>query len=215
MNRSDYLRAENWYGSYYELSLQLGPPGDDERAITALRAMWDLPELLGPWRRREAFGTAPIIPELDNECLTHYGLISLNRETQVGCMSFLIRCDDADWLDLSIPTGMLERVFPIRYPLNVETNTWLRGVDDLFASMGNRVYRQVPFLLGCLCEESSGFRTAAELSESDCENGGFLVPAALYDKFPSQFPSTADRRELTYLPYKGPHITLGAQLRND
>lgn len=210
MKSSDYLRAENWHGSFYELSLQLGPPGDNERAITALRAMWDLPELLGPWRTREAFGTAPVVPELDNECLTHYGVLSLSNQVRVGCMSFLIRCDDADWLDLSIPTGMLERVFHVRYPLDAQTSSWLREIDDLFASVGDRVYRQVPFLLGCLGEESSGCRKASELSSSDCVRGGFLVPTVLYEKLTPLVPATSGTRSLVYLPYEGPHITFGA-----
>lgn len=210
MKPADYMRSDNWHGSFYELSLELGPPGDNDRAVSALRAMWDLPELFGPWRGREAYGTAPIVPELDNECLSHYGLLSLGNEKRVGCMSFLIRCDDADWLDLSIPTGMLERAFPVTYPLDVETNGWLREVDDLLASVAARVYGRVPFLLGCLGEECSGCRRASELSRADCERGGFLVPAALYERLSPRRSPTPDTQDLNYLPYGGPHITFGA-----
>jgi hypothetical protein len=39
MDRLEYLRDENWYGSFYEIALELGPTGDDALAKQALRAL--------------------------------------------------------------------------------------------------------------------------------------------------------------------------------
>src|SRR5262245_9921591 len=59
MDRHEYLLDENWYGSFYEISLELGPVGNDVLAMQALRALWSQPEVRGPWRERSDFDSEP------------------------------------------------------------------------------------------------------------------------------------------------------------
>src|SRR5262245_44755075 len=111
MERSDYLRQESWDGSFYEISLELGPCGDDDVARRALETLWRQPELRGPWRKPDDFGRERVTVSVDD--LHLYGTLRLDDGTELGCMSYLVRvAGESDWLDLSIPTGMLELQLP-------------------------------------------------------------------------------------------------------
>src|SRR5436309_2497717 len=125
MGRSEYLRDENWQGSFYELTLELGPCGGDALATRALQELWHRPELRGPWRERSLYGADPDSDPLSLEQISFYGCLTLDDGTELGCMSHLIRVEgESDWLDLSIPTGMLNLRFPVSYPLGVSTDGW-------------------------------------------------------------------------------------------
>jgi hypothetical protein len=172
MDRLEYLRDENWYGSFYEISLELGPTGNDALAKQALRALWAQPEVRGPWRERSDFDS-----ELDDAAITIdevrlYGCFIMSDGSEVGCMSYLIRVEgESDWLDLSIPIGMLERRFSISYPLDMATNPWMAEFDERLARIGAAIYSETPFRLGLIGEEASGASSAAELTSQDCEQG--------------------------------------------
>lgn len=210
MERAEYLREENWLGSFYEFSLELGPSGDDTLATRALAALWRQPELRGPWNERPAFSSVPDPTLLSPEHVRLYGVLALNRSTELGCMSHLVRIEgESDWLDLSIPTGMLELRFPVTYPLDRATNTWLPELDRLLARIAARIYEVAPFRLGLLGEEASGASSAVELTAADCERGGYLVPELLWHKLaPKRVPDLMGGGTV-YAPFIGPHITYG------
>src|SRR6185295_16655237 len=114
MDRAEYVRDDSWYGSFYEVALELGPSGNDVLAMQALRCLWSQPELRGPWRERTDFESQPNDSDISLREVRLYGCFRLDDDSEVGCMSHLIREEGgADWLDLSIPTGMLERRFPV------------------------------------------------------------------------------------------------------
>jgi hypothetical protein len=210
MERAEYLCEENWWGSYYELALELGPSGDDAMATRAQEALWRLPELRGPWRELADFSSVPDTTLLAPEEVRSYGVLAFDRNTELGLMSHFVRIEgQSDWLELSIPTGMLELRFPVRYPIDLATNTWLCELDRLLVRIAARIYKVAPFRLGLLGEEASGSGSASKLTATDCEHGGFVVPEALWHKLaPKRVPDLIDGG-MVYAPLTGPHITYG------
>jgi hypothetical protein len=212
MDRREYLRDENWYGSFYEISLELGPTGNDRLALEALRALWSQPEIRGPWRERSDFDTErdDAVITTEEGCL--YGCFTLDDGTEVGCMSHLIHIPgESDLLDLSIPTGMLELRFPISYPLDSATNPWMVQFEERLARIGAAIYGVAPFRLGLIGEEASAApNSAADLTADDCELGGFLVPLDLWVKLSPKRKPVLLANGVAYVPLQGPHITYGA-----
>ncbi|WP_433930044.1 hypothetical protein AB3662_39700 [Sorangium cellulosum] len=179
MDRSTYLREDLWRGSYFELALEIGPAGDDSRAKRALEALWQHPALLGPWERKDGFGSDPIMPVLHPSPLV--GCLRFD-DVELGCLSYFVREEPgSDWLDLSIPTGMLEAAYRVSYPLDAETDPWLVRLERLLATIGARIFEVEPFQLGLLGEEASGASSASELTVEECERGGLLVPLQLWE----------------------------------
>jgi len=208
MDRHEYLRDENWYGSFYEISLELGPVGNDALAMQALRALWSQPEVRGPWRERSDFDSEPDDAAIEIGEGHLYGCFILDDGSEVGCISYLVRADGkSDWLDLAIPVGMLERRFSISYPLDTATNPWMVEFDERLARIGAAIYDVAPFRLGLIGEEASGVRSASELTAQDCERGGFLVPLSLWGKLAPKREPAMLTKEIAYFAYLGGHIT--------
>lgn len=210
MEQAEFLCEENWWGSFYELALELGPTGDDAMATRALDELWRQPELRGPWRELADFSSEPDPTLLAPEEVRSYGVLAFDSNTELGFMSHIVRIEGgSDWLDLSIPTGMLELKFPVTYPLDLATNTWLCELDRLLVRIAARIYEVAPFRLGLLGEEASGSGSAAKLTAADCEHGGFVVPETLWHKLaPKRVPDLIDGA-MVYVPLVGPHITYG------
>lgn len=208
LNKQEFQADENWRGSFYELSLELGPAGDDAAAGRAIESLWSYPLLEGPWNDRSEFSSIPGSIVLSGEASAVYGCLLGPADADLGCVMWLIRvAGESDFLDLAIPTAMLERVYRVAYPLDYETNPWLRGLDDVLVGVATTVFASVPFQLGLLGEEAGGVTTARELSASDCERGGVLVPEATWLKLaPARTPISISPG-LIYAPFLGPHIT--------
>lgn len=210
MERSEFTREENWHGSFYELCLELGPVGDDALATRALEVLWRQPELHGPWLARSDYDAAavPIVPSVHQA--NYYGWLTLPDGKNVGCASYLIRIEgESDWLDLSIPTGMLELRYPLTYPLDSSDNPWQVQVDGLFARIAGAIYKEAPFQLGLIGEEASGANSAANLTKEDCERGGLLVPSPLWQKLAPNRETSMVTNDLVYARFSGPQITFG------
>src|SRR5664279_3359641 len=134
MDQRPFLRRDNWAGTYYELALEYYPAGHDERVMKALTAAWDEPALSGPWPNPESFGLAPVMPKSlpEGDEIRLFGELRLSMDCSLGCLTFTVREErDSDWLDISIPTGMLNLAFPAVYPLVYDTNPWLPQLDRL------------------------------------------------------------------------------------
>jgi hypothetical protein len=137
MKRAEYLRDENWYGSFYEIAVELGPMGDDALAVQALHALWSQPEVRGPWRERTDFDFRSDVSGITINDVCLYGCLRISDDRDVGCMSHLIREESgADWLDLSVPLGMLEGRFPVSYPLDVAANPWMSDIEERLVPEG-------------------------------------------------------------------------------
>lgn len=119
MDRETFLNDDNWLGSYYELCLELGPTGDDGRLKNAVAHLWSRPQLDGSWTDRASCNeNPPPIEFSDGFIPPRYGIITLTSGDRLGCVTHTVReTDGSDWLDLCIPTGMLELVFDTHYPL--------------------------------------------------------------------------------------------------
>ncbi len=185
MDRSPYLRRDNWVGSYYELALEYYPAGHDERVMKGLTAAWDEPALAGPWPNRESYGMLPMMPNAlpDEGEIRLFGELHVGRDSSVGCLTFTVREEhNSDWLDISIPTGMLNLSFPTVYPLAHDSNPWLAQLDRLFVKMAVRIFQAYPFSLGIIGAEVSGCNRESDVTTKDLKKGGYLVPPVLYEK---------------------------------
>lgn len=144
MSHSD----EQWLGSYYELSMQLSRAPDDARLREAVSALWSAPEIAASDPNLQIPGPGGM--------LSHRGAI----RTPLGelpCLSWIIRWQDggADWLDLSLPTGALDKLGLI-HPIYESPHEVLGALDSTLASVAARVFAAAPFLLGIIGEEVSG-----------------------------------------------------------
>ena len=206
MKRSDYIAPENWYGSFYELAIEYVPQGDDERLRKAIAALWDMPSLVGPWRERQQFGQSPSRTdglEFD-ESSRLYGVLELSNHQSLGCLSVTVREDSgpdcSDWLDFCIPTGMLELVFHVSYPLHSEENPWMQRIDTFLLSLAERVYQASPFELANIGEEVSGRPRRCELTESLLSLGGILLPLEFAKQFEANTTAVALPSGLRWFP---------------
>jgi hypothetical protein len=71
------------------------------------------------------------------------------------------------WLDVCVPTGALEPVFKVCYPLDREENLWLDELDAALLVVADRVYGATAFDLAFVGEEVSGYTDARELLACD------------------------------------------------
>lgn len=186
----DFLLADNWHGHWYELAIQLGPrtdPAADTRLDSAQRAIWTSPALEGCYldRRKEPSAQARILPadlELDPTRASFvYGWAQIP-QGQMVCLTNFVReegPDGADWLDLCLPEGALERVEPRLYEdhRGGDSWTWRQAVDAWFVEVARHVARSVEFERAIIGEDVSGFDTATNstgrrtLSEITCDSG--------------------------------------------
>ncbi|MEX1098287.1 MAG: hypothetical protein WED34_19740 [Planctomycetales bacterium] len=183
MDRATFVDRENWRGSYYELAIELGPAGDDERLVEALRELWSHCLLRGPWTLREKYPGPSHVPDAGASSHHLYGIGDLGR-IGLGCVSHVLRENDgSDWLDLCIPMGMLELAFPVRHPLEYEPNAWIHRVDYFFARIAHQVYSSGGFRLALIGEEVSGAVSSATIADSVCDRQMLmLLPESLWNQ---------------------------------
>jgi hypothetical protein len=177
MDRHAYTSEDAWLGSYYELCLELGPAGDDTRLRDALDGLWSNPRLCGPWLERDHFGRDRAAIDVRDLLRPLYGAIRIDEHITVGCVSHVVREDEgSDWVDLCIPTGMLELAFPVTYPIDRESNRWTFQLDRFLASVGADVFRLRRFELAVIGEEASGIVSSKTLSADDLRRRVLLLP---------------------------------------
>jgi hypothetical protein len=157
-----YRNLDNWHGSYLEVSIELDSL-DDQRLQDAFAAAWSSTYLAGPlepprlgvplWLPGEPLGD-------DDAYVWTYGTLALpGVEDRVGCEIHAIRDPECDWLNVSIPTGMLDRAYPVKYPLLSAANPWIAEVKRRLAVIADGVNASVPFDLAIVGEEVSGSLT--------------------------------------------------------
>ncbi len=121
-----------------------------------------------------------------------------------------MRDSDSDWLDISIPTGMLELVYPVEYPLSDDTNPWIRDVERDLVDVADRVFGQVPFDLATVGEETSGIFYANRadanraISREVIERaGGFLLSERLRSRLALEIEAEVLPSGLLWIPSTG------------
>lgn len=208
MNESDFLNPENWYGSHYELAIEY-PKGNDTELLEAINSVWHQPELTGPWREKEGWGKdAQPVDDLETEDSNHcYGLIELEKSMVIGCLSLTVResgNDGSDWLCLCIPTGMLELVFEVEYPIVRNRNPWLDIVDRFFLRCAIVVNNVSSFDLAIVGEEVSGYVNRKEVTPEIVKRGGYVLSKRLVDTLGMDLMSVALSDQLRWFPFKDP-----------
>ena len=180
MEHATFIKAENWHGSYYELCIELGASGHDHRLLAALQRLWSFPTLGGPWREHDEFGADPYEVTIAGVSDRFYGTLAIPDADTVGCLTCVVREPDGSvWLDLCIPTGMLELVYDVQYPLYFESNPWIPPLNSLFVDIANHFHAEIGFRLAIIGEESSGLTDADSITKPDLDRGLFLLPETL------------------------------------
>ena len=154
-------------GPEFDLSLQLGPSGDDARYAAAARAVWAYPTVEGPWSVSSRVGkTRPL--RLDpSELGYRFNASRFGRLTvgQAGIeLPFLLsrigelgkRPNPSDWLTLGIPVAALQICCGVDETWTLSSQPWLGPLCRALAEVADHVHRAVPFMAGVLGEEASG-----------------------------------------------------------
>jgi len=179
MNRDFFTQKENWYGSFYELAIELQTSHDNVRLEKALEALWNHPNLSGHWLSKENYGQGPDkfsiadkFHGMNQNSLIHlYGVFFIPEiDKQIGCLSIIVReTDGSDWLDFCFPTGMLESAFSVKYPLETDEYPWSTVLDKYLLQMADMIYQQIPYDLAFIGDEVSGLANKASIISEGIE----------------------------------------------
>jgi len=182
MDERVFRTVENWHGSYYELCIELGPAGDDPRLLNALRCLWSRPELHGSWTDRDSYGSDVSDFQVTDGCVVpQFGVLTIG-DSQLGCVTHIVReTDGSDWLDLCVPTGMLELAYDVSYPLDLDSNPWIKTLNAVFTALATTVFQHCPFRLAIIGEEASGVTDADSITFEDLRRGLFVMTDATID----------------------------------
>lgn len=169
---------ELWYGSYYEIAMEFYPKGDVDRIISALKVLLNDLRVDCQWADQEFTEYKHIPNEIDEDTFTSFfGTIRLNDGNDIGCHIVIIReLDRSNWLDICIPSGMLEESHGLKYPIEHKNNKFLYDIDNLFIDLARKIYNVAQFDLATIGEEVSGINYITNLTKEDLIKGGIILP---------------------------------------
>ena len=186
MKYGDNNDPEIWLGGHYELSIEYHPSGDSLKLNNALETLYKSGLFNGMWAEKRDYlkSSVPLPITIEDESVQlFYGTLSLSKDHELPCEISVIRIrGESDWLDISIPQGILEETFPYTYPLTLEENPWLSGVIEMYAKLAESIFQRAPFNLAMIGEEVSGYANEASLSIDDVENLTLILPLHLQTK---------------------------------
>src|SRR5688500_15055952 len=148
-----FTAPEAWYGSTFELTLDLGRGASTDRFLAAADAIWSHPLLEGCYLDAEREPAAQvrvapsdILPGLtpDEGASPLRGIATLPNGARTVCLSSALmfaRDDDAsDQLIFALPLGALARAYPIgAYPIDDQTPLdWRSALEDWMADLASR-----------------------------------------------------------------------------
>jgi hypothetical protein len=173
-----YGADKYWFGSYYEVAIEVSTSPADERLRAGIDGLWSSPALVaGPWPDKSAGDVVnPLLPSIE-EMVAMYGLLRLRDLGDVRCVAWIIRevGGGSDWVDLCIPTAALEP-FGLGYPLVSETPCALiKTIDRALLEVARNVFAAVAFDFAAVGEEVSGMWSSATITSADLSQGGFLL----------------------------------------
>jgi hypothetical protein len=208
MTALDVTRRETWHGSYYELAVELSRPKDDARLLRALEVVWSDPRLRGPWTEPAGINRKPPVRlSLLGEGFNLYGVLWLMDGVEVGVLTCIVRevgATGSDWLDLSLPTGILEPL-GVAYSLDPSADAMLGRLDAIFLEAADRLHAAVPFDFALVGEEASGQMHAADLSREWVEeHGGCLLSPALWEDLAPRASAKQLASGLRWVPFSSP-----------
>jgi hypothetical protein len=161
----DLVSKENWYGGFYELSIEFGPR-DDARLDAAIRACWADSGLDGCWTSRLVDRSQPRVePSLESQ-QRHRDMVGVAAIPGFGstlCCSFVFRYEDGeDGLDFCLPIGAMVAIDTRARSLyewyapdipredHSAPYAWRKVIDDFLVDIATRIARAAPFELGVI-----------------------------------------------------------------
>ena len=161
-----FTHEDSWTGGFYELAIDVGSTSD-EAVLPLLQALWSHPALDGCYldRTREPADQLRLmmLPELLHH--THLqGIVHLPNNHSFPCGTCLLReLGNTTWIDFYIPTGALERIYPLKgFPLSHQDTDaqrqWQQPLDNLFAELGKYVFERAAYRFALI-----GYEVAAEV----------------------------------------------------
>ncbi len=195
------FRDEDWRGTYYELAMELSPAPStrgDARLTAALETLSTaIDRCDGPANPSDAPPDEDVHAGETEFVHSLYGVLPLIEERRLGMRALVLReRGGSDWLDLCVPSGMLERAgYRLDDPLS---DGFLGALDRTFLSIADAVCASAPFDLALVGEEVSGLLHARDFSARPeaaawyLRRGGVLVRPALLDHLSTRV--VADRR---------------------
>lgn len=184
LDPDSYSRPESWYGSYYQLAIEVSLFPADEQLAAALEALWESPHLRGPWEDITAPGKPVPLRILEPDGgVSFYGVLAAGDLGDLPCVSHIVREGDenADWLSLGIPVNaMLQH--GLRDLVYEAPPELFAPIDRVLLDIGIHVFARAGFLLAAIGEETSGLHSSATFGASDTTIDGFLVPKPLWDR---------------------------------
>jgi hypothetical protein len=179
----EFNNSDNWIGSFYELSIEYHPVGNNKRLNQALIALQNFELFNGLWKERQDFQSDSIslpINILDDSVNQLFGTLIMSGENTLPCLISVIRIDgESDWLDISIPQVTLENFYSCKYPLTKEFNPWLAKVDEIFIRIAKTIFNHSPFELAMLGEEVSGYTNQEKITLEDVGKVTCILPIGL------------------------------------
>jgi hypothetical protein len=201
------LKAHFGSGASFDLSLELGPAGDQHRGNTAIERLWTCANIVGPW-----FGS---IVRNGPEC--QFGILEMpdgapplpfivhwiqerraSDDDLAAPIQFGIQTQEpSDWLPLGIPVRALRSRWPVDGSWRVMKQPWLSTLCSALVGIADHIYAGVPFYVGVMGEEASGcWRRPTPTRQQEAhqgypplallsvevieERGGFLVSPDLW-----------------------------------
>lgn len=151
-----FTAPDAWYGSTFELTLDLGRGASPERFLAAANALWSHPSLDGCYldpEREPADQTrvAPsdILPGLTPEAGVSplRGVATLPNRSRTACYSSALMFgrdqDGSDQLIFALPLGALARAYPIgAYPFADQTPLdWRPQLEDWMTDLASTAWK--------------------------------------------------------------------------
>jgi hypothetical protein len=182
-----FTDPENWTGSFYELSLELGQRSD-EHLDRVLRLLWREAGIVGCYGERDQDPADQVTLPASAASLQRFGHLygcvapPDRAPTVAACSAMNFR--ESDWLTLGLPLGALARTdpriggFPFDPDGGPSSLAWRAGLDTWLAKVAVGIFGQVQFQLGLI-----GFDLAADVGAADLQGvvpdrrfAGYLVP---------------------------------------
>jgi hypothetical protein len=216
---TNYGAAQNWYGSYYELAVEVAPAPADERLGKSIERLWSCDALVaGPWadKGNTEHVLIPPLPAAE-EMVASYGMLRIPDLGAVRCVSWIIREveNGSDWIDLCIPTAALEP-FGLAHPIVSETPCGvIEAIDRALLRVAMDIYRDVPFELALIGEEMSGLWSSATIAAADLAQGGFVLPERLAQRLGASLAGETLTGGLLWIPNRCEHGVGGGVLESN
>lgn len=167
---------DTWTGGGFELLVCI--PGQEKtEGLTAMQAVWDWPDVVGPFRRNnvEVHEQVQVSPDLESNAL--YGVATLPNSQHAALSSHTVVEDKGLWIYAGCPLGSLARAYPSvgAFPWEVPvTDPWVGEMSRWLFGLAQHVYSRVPFPLGMI-----GWLTVSEVDEIESR----VVPKRRYHSY--------------------------------